>query len=173
MNRYSDKSSAFERAEQRLNEWGASCRENVSSLGLPTISGIARMIDHVRTQDREEKKVRRQALRKARKAWRHGDTATDSKLVAEELGYTEKGLTANGKGKGGYRELSMQVSSSDLQVDFVISKLPEWERQAVFRSYMYHQPDRNAAQDLRIPKATYRLRRIAAVEHVSRLLNGP
>jgi len=130
------------------------------------------MIDHVRTQDREEKKVRRQALRKARKAWRHGDTATDAKLVAEELGYTEKDMTANGKEKHIYRELNLRVSSNDLQVDFVISKLPKWEKECVFRSYMYHQPDRNAAQDLRIPKATYRLRRIAAVEHVSMLLNG-
>ena len=168
---YSDDTLTFERTEQRLNEWGSGCRETSNALGLPTISGIARMIDHVRRQDREEKIVRRGILRKARKAWKQGDPPVDSKLVSEELGYTDKGLTAKGKEKGVYHELNLRISSTDLQVDFAVAKLPGWAKKCIFRSYMYGQPDRNAAQDLRMPKDTYRLRRIAAVEQVADLLS--
>ena len=168
---YSEESSTFERTERRLNQWGAGCRQNANALGLPTISGIARMIDHVRAQDREEKKVRHQALRKARKAWRAGDGATDAKLVAEQLGYADKDVTAKGKEKRIYRELGLRVSSDDLQIDFIVSKLSDWAKKCIFRSYMYGRSDGNAAQDLRIPKGTYRLRRIAAVEQVAGLLS--
>lgn len=163
--------STFDRTERRLNEWGAACRENSNALGLPTISGIARMIDHVRAQDLEEKEVRKQALRKSRKAWKEGDDATDSKLVAEELGYAEKDLTAKGKENRVYQELHLQICSNDMQIDFTVAKLNSWMKIAIIRSYCYGQPDRNVAQDLRIPKGTYRLRRIAAVEHLAELLS--
>lgn len=163
--------STFAYTERRLNEWGFACRENSKALGLPTISGIARMIDHVRAQDRDEKKARHQALRKARKAWRAGDDATDAKLVAEELGYADKDVTAQGKEKRIYRELHLRIGSNDMQIDATVAKLPKWMKATIIRSYRYGQPDRNAAQDLRIPKGTYRLRRVAAVEHLAELLS--
>ena len=111
----------FERTEQRLNEWGYACRENSKSLGLPTISGIARMIDHVRRQDRLEKTARKKALRKARKAWKAGDPATDSKLVAEELGYTDKELTARGTQKKSSIGVVHGLDSRNLKVDAAIA----------------------------------------------------
>lgn len=169
--KYREDTSTFKRTEQRLKEWGTSCRDNTEALGLPTISGIARMIDHVRAQDREEKTARKQVLRKARKAWRHGDKDIDAKLVAEELGYTEKDLTAKGKEKSVYHALSLRICSNDMQVDFTIKKLPKWAQNTIIRSYMYGQPDRIEAQNMRIPKDTYRLRRIAAVEYLAELLS--
>jgi hypothetical protein len=165
-----EETNTFERTERRLNEWGHTCRNNSDALSLPTVSGIARMIDHVRAQDKKEKRARKKALRRARKAWRSGDEPTDAKLVAEELGYTEKDLTANGKEKRSHREVGMCISSNDLQIDHVVSQLPKWMRETITRSYLHSQPDRRAAQDLRMPKATYRQRRIASVEYVAELL---
>ena len=162
----------FERTEQRLNEWGYACRENSKSLGLPTISGIARMIDHVRRQDRLEKTARKKALRKSRKAWKAGDPATDSKLVAEELGYADKELTARGTQKKSSIGVVSGLDSRTLKVDATISRLPKWMQATIKRSYQFNQPDRRAAQDLRIPKSVYRLRRIAAVQLLAELLRA-
>ena len=168
---WSEDTHTFERTERRLNEWGHTCRNNSDALSLPTVSGIARMIDHVRAQDKKEKRARKKALRRARKAWRSGDEPTDAKLVAEELGYTEKGLTANGKEKRAHQDIGMRISSNDLQVDHVVSQLPKWAKKCVFLSYMYGQPDRIAAADLRMPVGEYSQRRRAAVERVAERLN--
>ncbi len=174
-----DRSTAsFERTEQRLNEWGTSCRENAEALGMPTISGIARMIAHVQAetahdkeQARLQKKAIRKAVREARKAWKEGDPPIDSKLIAEELGYAEHSLSAQGKETKRHAVSEVKVGSNDLKVDYIVANLPNWMHKTIVRSYQYGQPDRCAAQDLRVPKMTYRLRRIAAVEYVAERLN--
>ena len=161
-----EQTEVIEETERRLNEWGLACREGSQALGLPTISGISRMIEHVRAQERLQKGVQKKALRRARKAWKQGNPPIDAKSVAVELGYADSDMTAKGKQKKTFREINIQLNSDVAQIDSVVSKLPGWMKQTVFRSYMYRQPDRRAAQDLRLPKDTYRLRRIAALEYV-------
>ena len=158
---------AFERTEQRLIEWGMACRQNSQALGLPSISGMAVMIAHVRAETKRKKAARKNILRKARKAWKSGDPPIDAKLVAEEFGYTEENLTAKGKEKRSLSEASLLICSNDMQIDFIVANLANWAKKCIYRSYMYGQADRFAAEDLRMRGAEYTGRRRAAVEQVA------
>ncbi len=167
---------AFERTEKSLNDWGLACRASSAVLALPTISGIARMIAHVQAetaniekQINRQKKAIRKTLQKARKAWKEGDPPIDSKLIAESLGYTEQSLTAQGKEKKKQTDIlsEMQLDSRSMQVDAIVSRLPNWANTCIVRSYQYGQKDRHAAGELRMRIGEYSQRRRAAVEQVA------
>jgi DNA-directed RNA polymerase specialized sigma24 family protein len=144
---------SFEEAERRLIEWGLSCRRESDRLGLPRISGIQQLIDHVRREDRLARGVRRRKL----------------KTVEEREGK----LTARGKQTRVARKPTPIVNSAVLEVDAVVAKLPGWMQATVIRRYLYGQPDRLACRDLKLPKEVYRMRCNAAIECVSvRLRNG-
>lgn len=153
----------FEETERRLNEWGSECNRNSQALGLPSISGIAQMIAHVRVQERLQKVARRNALRKARKAWKAGDAPIDAKLVAEELGFADPQPTARGKQTQSSTALEPQFSGRVAQVDKVVSMLPGWAKKCIYRSYLYGKPDRIMAEEMHMPPGEYAQRRRAAV----------
>lgn len=140
----------FEEAERRLIEWGLSCRRESDRLGLPRISGIQQLIDHVRREDRLARGVRRRKL----------------KTVEEREGK----LTARGKQTRVARKPTPIVNSAVLEVDAVVAKLPGWMQATLIRSYLYGQPDRTACQDMRMRKEEYAQRRRAAVEYVAGML---
>ena len=127
--------SEFERTERRLLAWGYACRQNTEALGLPTISGMAQIIAHIKAETRKRRGVRR--------------------------------LTAKGKEKKSFIRPELELSGDIMTVDMVVSKLPKWAKKCVFRSYLYSQPDRKAAEQLRMPIGEYAQRRRAAVEQVA------
>ena len=164
---------AFEKAEKRLYEWGAACRQNSTELSLPTTSTIARMIVYVQAQTahiEEQIKLQKQAIRKklskVRKVWKEGDPPIDTKLIAESLGYAAHSLTAQGKEKKAQDAIlsDMQLDSQSMQVDAVVSRLPNWAKKCIDRSYRFGQKDRHAAEELRMRVGEYSQRRRAAVE---------
>ena len=161
---------SFENAEKALNEWGDACRRNSEALVMPTLRSIAQMIDHVRRQERLQKGVKKKKLKKKICEQRKKEEPTDAKEVAEVLGYIDFELTAKGKQKNSFKPVNLELSSIVAKVDHIVSTLPGWMRTTIQRSYLYRQPDRKAAQDLRIPKDTYRLRRISAVEYIAERL---
>jgi hypothetical protein len=156
--------------ERQLEHWGKSCRDNSQVLGLPTISNVAQTVAHVRVQERLRKVQRKKALRAARRAWKEGDPPIDAKLVAEELGFAEQELTARGKSTEASILPPLQLDSISARIDVVVSSLAGWAKKCIFRSYLYNQPDRFAARELRMSTGEYTQRREAAVQIVAERL---
>lgn len=163
------KEDLFQETELYLQEWSKAVRWNNQLLGLPTSSMILHTIEHVRRETRKQKNERRRHLKKTRRAKKEGDPPTDPKDIAEEYGFSEKDLTAQGKEKHIRRETSVQFNSNVIRMDYLVARLPGWMNQSIMRSYLYQQPDRRAAQDLRMPKDAYRARRIASVEYLGEM----
>lgn len=143
---------AYEAAEERLCEWGLACRRESDKLGLPRISGIQQMIEHVRREDAKRKGVRKSRLR----------TIEDREKEGK--------LTAQGKQTKAASKPSPVINSAVLEVDAIVARLPGWMQATILRRYLYGQPDRLACRDLQIPKADYRLRCNAAIEYVAERL---
>lgn len=161
----------FEAAEKLLTEWGIVCRRNSDYLGLPRMSGIRAMIEHVRREDRLRKGVRKKNVREVHKEWRKGED-TDAKEVAEAFSYIDRYLTAQGKQKRPFKTLrDAGINSRVLQTDAIVARMEKWMQTVIMRSYLYGQPDENACRDLRMRKHLYRQHREAAVECFSDLLN--
>jgi hypothetical protein len=158
----------YQEAERRLNEWGSACRETMQGLGLPTISNLAETLAHVQRQDREEKSDRRKKLRAERDRRRRLSLPPmDPKEVAEINGFIEHDKTAKGKSTRLGAIPTQVLESRILQMDRIVASAEKWMQAALKRSYMFHQPDKNAAQDLRLPKREYSLRRMASVDFVA------
>ena len=171
MNLARDKEATeFERTEGRLVAWGYHCWENTMALGLPQVSGIAKAMDEIRAQTRMRKGVRKRAVQESRKAWKERKKGPDCKEVAEQQGNVDQKETALGKQSQSFRTAKLHINSEVLEVDALVSKLPGWMQKTIIRSYLYGQPDRRAAQDLRMPKSVYKSHRIAAIEEISRRL---
>ena len=130
----------FERTEQRLISWGYACRQNSSALGLPTLSGMSGIIARLRAETRLRRGVRRKKGQQ---------------------------LTAKGKESQSFIRPKLELVGDNFIVDKAISRLPKWAKKCIFRSYMYGQPDRNAAEELRMRIGEYAQRRRAAVEQVA------
>lgn len=128
---------AIEYANLRLLEWGQACRCNSERLGLPQVSGISRMIEHVRREDRLRRGVRKKAV------------------------------TAHGSQTKSFRPSSVVMNSKVLEVDGIVAKLPGWMQATIKRRYLFGQPDRLACRELRVPRDVYRLRVQAAIEWVA------
>lgn len=143
---------AFEQAERRLTEWGLACRRESDRLGLPRISSIQVMIEHVRREDRLARGVRRKRIK--------------SIEAREKAGK----LTAQGKQTKVARKPTPVINSAVLEVDAIVARLPGWMQAPIIRRYLYGQPDRLACRDLKLPKEDYRLRCKAAVEYVAESL---
>ena len=130
----------------RLSEWGRGCRGESVRLGLPRISQIQVMIDYVLREERLARGVKRKRLRQTQ-AVRESKPAQRNKVP--------------------------MMSSQVLEVDHIVANLPTWMRTVLIRSYLYGQPDKTAAQDLRMPKWMYRNARLAAEEEVGLRLAKP
>lgn len=159
--------TAYEAAEKRLTEWGIICRRNSDYLGLPRMSGIHAMIEHVRREDRLRKGVRKKNVRQVHREWKKGD-ATDAKEAAEAFRYFDRYLTAQGKQPRPFKILRQAgINSRVMQIDGIVARMPQWMQATIIRSYQYGQPDENACRDLRMRKRLYRQHREAAVEYVA------
>ncbi len=162
-----DNTQLIEDTERDLTYWGWVCRKNSETLGAATISGLAQCIAHIRAQTRKQKDVRRRKLRKARKGWKTGDEPIDAKLIAIELGLVDPEQTAKGKQKQAFIEPRLQLNNVAAQIDAIVGGLMGWAQKCIYRSYLYGQADRFAANDLRMPVGDYTMRRRAAIEMVA------
>lgn len=179
--------SAFKRTEDELNAWGYQCRMLSAKLGLPTSSnGIVRMIDEVRETERKRRDVRdgrkkgeAVVIPRPKKCAKcqHITTrpecprcAGDAKAVAIDLGLANPSLTAEGKASRNTGRPEIQLSGGIARVDKVVGQLPGWMKSAIHRSYLWQQPDRIAARELKMSRAEFTRRREAAVEYVAERL---
>lgn len=161
---------AWEEGERRLEDWGRSCRQNSEALGMPTLSSIAAMIEHVKRQERLQKGARKKKLRERRRNRKPGDPPIDPKEIAEEYGFIDAELTAKGKQIQTFRPTSMRLDSKVAQTDYVVSRLPKWAKKIIYRSFLYGQPNRFAADDMMMREDEYESRRRCAVEQVAERL---
>jgi hypothetical protein len=184
MSAISEYVSSFQRTEDELNAWGYQCRMLSARLGLPTSSnGIVRMIDEVREFERKRRDVRDSRKKgdavvvprpqKCAKC-QHITTrpecprcAGDVKAVAIDLGLADATLTAEGKETRGNGRPELQLSGGIARVDKVVGGLPGWMKAAIHRSYLWQQPDRIAARELKMSRAEFTRRREASVEYVA------
>ena len=181
----------FRRTEAALNAWAFQCREISNRLGLPTASsGILKLASQLKAQRR---KVRE--LRKARKLARRQTISTslgavrecvecgcifrgascpacaaDPREAAIALGYAERPLTADGKQTVSNIIPELELGGLEARIDSIVRGLANWMRAAIFRSYLYGQPDRIAARELKITRAEFTSRRRAAVAVVAEKL---
>jgi hypothetical protein len=140
------------------------------ALGLPTVSNFSQVAAHVRRQEREDRKRRRDAI-KAKIADQHRRKETvDCKDFAEATGRVELPVTALGKHSRTMHETRVTFSASAAKVEQVIRSLAGWMQIPIYRTYVYEQPHRIAARELRMDESTYRDRWRAAVKEVARQL---
>lgn len=180
--------SSFKRTEDELNAWGYQCRMLSAKLGLPTSSnGIVRMIDEVREFERKRRDIRKRRRKTGEPAkiarvtkcpkCQHITTraecprcAGDVQAVAIDLGLAEPLLTADGKETRTSGRPELQLGGGIARVDKIVGGLPGWMKSVIHRSYLWQQPDRIAARELKMPRAEYTRRREAAVEYVAERL---
>jgi hypothetical protein len=158
-------SPEFKETEKRLNEWGRAARQWAQALGLPTSSGIARMIEHVKVHEqlrRGVKPLKRSKLAKA-------DPNADAVAVSREIRHSEP-ETIHAKETFSLRLSKVQWDTAVIQVEDAVKRLDKDEQKTLYRSYRFGQPDRQAAQELRMPKQRYQEIREAAVIRVAGVL---
>ena len=160
-------SPEFRETERRLNEWGRAVRQYAQALGLPTSSGIARMIEHVKVHEQLRKGVRKPLKRsKLVKA----DKNADAQAVSLEIRHSEKEPNVGGKPTFSMHASKVHWESSVLQVEDAVKRLEADQLKVIWRSYRFGQADRFAAQELRVPKERYEERRQQAVIRVGEML---
>jgi hypothetical protein len=138
--------------QNRLLQWGASCRRESERLGLPVISQIQVMIEHVQLEDRLRRGVRKTRRQDRRQADR----------------------TANGKQSKASRKPGPMINSAVMEVDHIVANIPtEWMKAVLIHAYLYGRSDRTCCRDLRLSKAAYRTWREAAEEYVGERLANP
>jgi hypothetical protein len=77
-------------------------------------------------------------------------------------------VTARGTETRSLKPLQMvELSGSVAAIDAVVAALPGWMQKIIMRSYLWGQPDRLAAQEMRMPRMLYRTQREAALEFVA------
>ena len=159
----------FKAADARLQQWGRERWRSTQALGLPSVSNFAQIIAHVRRQEREERK-RRKDLRKKINDQRRQQQSVDCKDVAMASGSADLELTAQGNETRSVRPKRIGFSSAALTVEYVVRGLPAWMQTPLYRTYVHQQPHRIAAQELQMSESDYRSRWRAGVEEVGRLL---
>ncbi len=128
--------------EALVARWGMWARRHTERLGLPSSSSICRMIEQSMVFDRKRKKHNPE---KQLTAWGRQTRV----VTALKIGYVEPDIMA---------------------VDRIVSRLPNRYKKAIYRRYMYLQPDRIAAKQLRIERETYTGMVEAAVEYIAEKL---
>lgn len=146
----------FERTDEKLKSWGYACRENSKALGLPTISAMSAISARMQSLDTQRKGARKTKRRrfKIKEKGAHGEPRYQKTAEGEQS-----------PTRGGAPEL--QLSGEDMTIDKIVSRLPNWAKKCLYRSYMYNQPDRKAAEEMRMRVGEYSQRRRAAVEQVA------
>ena len=160
-------SPAFKETERRLNAWGRAARQYAQALGLPTSSGIARMIEHVKVHEqlrRGVKPLKRSKLIKA-------NPNADAVAVSLEIRHSEKEPMAK-KESFSMRLSKVQWDAAVIQVEDAVKRLAKDAQKAIYRSYRFGQCDRDASIELRMPIEKYQDWRESAVQRVAEVLAG-
>lgn len=157
----------WEAAETRLIEWGRCCQRNAEIAGMPTLSLLVEIIAHVRRQEKDRRKERKQKIRELVRGKRERGEALDAKEVAELKGYIEPDETAKGKQSKSGPKPSIALDSRAAEIDYIVSRQPRWVRRVLTRSYRYFQRDEDAADDMDMRPGEYAQRRRAAVQKVA------
>jgi hypothetical protein len=157
--------TVFKETEKRLQEWGRAARQWAQALGLPTSSGIARMIEHVKVHEQLRKGVKPLKRSKLVKA----DPNADAEEVSREIRHSEP-QQIHGKESFSLRVSRIQWDTAVVQVEDAVKKLDKDWQKTIYRSYRYGQADREAAQELRMPKDRYRDMRESAVIRIAEIL---
>jgi hypothetical protein len=161
----------FKETERRLQEWGDETERYARAIGLPSMSSIARMIAHVRREERlHPVTARKRQLRAKRRASLRGGPRLLPEEAAELKGFRDQELTARGKQKLSMHEQPTSFSSAVMQVEVIVRALPGWMKAVIYRTYKYRQPHRIAAKELRLDVADYRSRWRAGVWQVAEKL---
>lgn len=132
---------SYEACEKRLTEWGIACRRTSEALGLPRQSSMESMLKHVQAEDRKRKGVRRRSL------------------------------TAVGKQPKTFKLPTVALEADVLTTDTAVARLPGWAKKVIMRTFLYGQPNRVAADQMRMREGEYSQRRRAAVEKVAMYLS--
>jgi hypothetical protein len=141
--------------EAVLYRWGDECRRAANELGLPTSSGISRMIEQQKVFEGRRRGVRRSKIR----------------LVPKPGELEKPEITARGTATRSFKPLSItMLSSAVVQIDAVIAQSPGWVQKTVKLSYLFLVRDSKAAEQLRIRRTAYTEQRAAAVEYVAERL---
>lgn len=158
-------SPAYKETERRLNEWGRAARQYAQALGLPTSSGISRMIDHVKVHEQLRRGVK--PLKRSKLV--QSDPNADAELVSREIRHSEK-EPIPAKESFSLRLSKVQWDSAVIQVEEAVKRLDKDEQKTIYRSYRFGQADRFAAREMRIPRERYEAWREAAVQRVAEIL---
>lgn len=79
-------------------------------------------------------------------------------------------VTAAGKPTRSVRPLDPYTPREFSEVDAAVSRAPKWAQKVIYRAYVYGQPDRIAAKELRVERETYTTCRLEAVRLVGEML---
>lgn len=168
-------SDAFTRTEQRLEEWAAERARVTGALRVPVLSSMSVMVEYLRREEEPERVVRSSAPKKRkpkRERPQHrarmctNDRCRRIYAAAEcpNCGQPPPELTARGTAtRSATEDRPVGFSQSVAQLDGVIDKLPGDQKKAIFRAYMYRQPDRIAARELKMPREAFTWLRERAV----------
>lgn len=160
-------SPAFKETERRLSEWGRAARQYAQALGLPTSSGIARLIEHVKVNEQLRKGVRK-PLKRSKLV--QADRNADAQAVSLEIRHSERAPNVTGKPTFSMRLSKVQWDASVIQVEDVVKRLDKDDQKPIWRSYRFGQCDKEASRELRMPKQRYQDWREAAVIRVAEML---
>ena len=127
--------------EYRLTEWGRLSRQFKDNLGYPRSSSISDMMDHVKVWTKQRK---------------------------PRWGF----VTAQGKQKRVFKPQDIDVQTADwfMDIDRQVATLPNWMAKPIKRAYLWGQPDRIAARELRISREEFTSAREKAVMYIAERL---
>lgn len=118
-----------------LASWGRYARKMSEALGYPRTSCISMMIDSIKVADRKARKQK-----------------------------AEDELTAKGKQKKSRKPIDGHILPDDfMKIDRIVSESPNHMQKVLRRAYLWGQPDRIAARELRIDRELFTEQREMAV----------
>ncbi len=183
---YRAETQLFERTEAELYAWGQERRRLTKALGIATSSSIANMIDEQKVFEQQRKGVR---SRKRASAVRidNGERVRKCascdlmfkgaqcprctpKEIAVAMGFAARDATIRGSSTFSSRAPIQSLTASAAHVQAAVDRLPGWMARSIYRYYAYGQVDRNAANDLHMPREQFTKERVAAVAMVASLL---
>jgi hypothetical protein len=186
MPNYTAQTELFERTEAELYAWGRERRRLTKALGAPTISVIATMIDEQKVFEQQRRGTRK---RKRASVVRRIEGAKVRKCasctlmfsgaecprcspqdIAVAMGHAERAPTIRGASTFSSKTPVQTFTATAAQVQAAVDRLHGWMARAIYRYYAYGQYDRNAANDLHMPRERFTAERVAAVAMVATIL---
>lgn len=186
----------LEEARRLLAAWGEACGRISTSHGVARATGLRAIIAHIQRAEADRKRAEAERQRKLKRQASHGESDRPRRQCLD-CGYRGRrwGARVDGRWRPGAcpeclscrtrtaeptalgREsktpgpLSIQQLSAEvLRVDAIVALLPGWMQQPVRRRYAYRQPDRFAAEDLKVDERVYRARLLAAERRLAEIV---